>query len=357
MSNAHPCLPNPPPPVVATIHRAPWRRAQFSCRPHIMKARPARTAAPPAAAHRGAASSPAAASNPRSGPRILSGLLLLALVYVLQLSEAPKLEVHRQATTTLQQLGSSATLDLHRQATTTLQRVQELGSFVGQGIAEAEAEDIWNAWGPEPASSTGAETQPPSTAESTRAEPPPPPQVEPEAALAAAALHPPHRACVAGCHTRGNCNEELGRCDCPPLSEGPACERGVVPKCREQWGMSLPFPPCQVGSSCCPWAQDTRTRTGTRACGAGATRRRRARLSPCRPCVTGVDHGRDRLARLPAVVRLPRRVSRPQPPRRLRRVVRQHDAAAADAQPAQPGWQGAQRGPVHRGPLAGRPLR
>ena len=79
--------------------------------------------------------------------------------------------------------------------------------------------------------------------------PPPPPPAEAAGAHALAAGLAPVKACAEGCHTRGNCNEELGRCDCPPLSEGPICDRGVVPKCRTQWGLSLPHAPCQAWTS------------------------------------------------------------------------------------------------------------
>ena len=54
------------------------------------------------------------------------------------------------------------------------------------------------------------------------------------------------RACAKGCEERGNCNRDLGRCDCPPLTAGAACEDTAVPSCREQWGLRLPMPPCQV---------------------------------------------------------------------------------------------------------------
>ena len=193
---------------------------------------------------------------------MVSGLLLLALLYALQLSEAPQLEVHRQAATSLQ-----------NQASSTLERMQALGSSLGQGIAEAESDDLLDMWG-EPPPVTGsrpaveqpaaASQAPPRTAAEPQAPirsssnppppqpPPPPPPPPPPAEAGAHALAAglaPVKACAEGCHTRGNCNEELGRCDCPPLSEGPICDRGVVPKCRTQWGLSLPHPPCQAWTS------------------------------------------------------------------------------------------------------------
>ena len=55
--------------------------------------------------------------------------------------------------------------------------------------------------------------------------------------------------CAPGCEARGNCNHDLGRCDCPPLTSGPACEHSVAPLCEVQWGLRLPIPPCQALSS------------------------------------------------------------------------------------------------------------
>ena len=54
------------------------------------------------------------------------------------------------------------------------------------------------------------------------------------------------RDCAEGCHVHGNCNRELGRCDCPPLRTGAACEKNAVPLCATQWGLELPYPACQV---------------------------------------------------------------------------------------------------------------
>ncbi|KAL1503656.1 hypothetical protein AB1Y20_012129 [Prymnesium parvum] len=59
---------------------------------------------------------------------------------------------------------------------------------------------------------------------------------------------PPHRPCAKGCEANGNCNRELGRCDCPPLMAGEACDEGLAPTCRVQWGLELPTPPCQAWS-------------------------------------------------------------------------------------------------------------
>ena len=55
--------------------------------------------------------------------------------------------------------------------------------------------------------------------------------------------------CVPGCEAHGNCNRELGRCDCPPLTTGPTCDAGIVPSCRKLWGFNLPAPPCQAWTS------------------------------------------------------------------------------------------------------------
>ena len=136
-----------------------------------MHARP-RAAPAPAASSRPAASQQQAtgAASTRSSGRVVGGLLLLGLLYVLQLSEAPQMEVHRQATTSLQ-----------NQASSTLERMQALGSSLGQGIAEAESEDLLDMWGepPETGSRPAAErpaaaSQAPSRAEAE-------PQAEPEA--------------------------------------------------------------------------------------------------------------------------------------------------------------------------------
>eukprot|EP00967_Tisochrysis_lutea_P041529 scaffold49897_cov32-Tisochrysis_lutea.AAC.1 len=53
--------------------------------------------------------------------------------------------------------------------------------------------------------------------------------------------------CALGCEANGgNCNWQRGKCECPPLRAGEACERTAVPMCAEQWGLSLPLPPCQA---------------------------------------------------------------------------------------------------------------
>ena len=36
--------------------------------------------------------------------------------------------------------------------------------------------------------------------------------------------------CAPGCETEGNCNRQLGRCDCAPLRAGASCERSAVPR-------------------------------------------------------------------------------------------------------------------------------
>lgn len=224
-----------------------------------MPARPRLAPAPAASSRPAASQQPATgAASTRSSGRVVGGLLLLGLLYMLQLSEAPQLEVHRQATTSLQ-----------NQASSTLERMQALGSSLGQGIAEAESEDLLDMWGEPAAERPAAASQAPSRAEAepqaptrSASKPPPPPRPPPPPPAEAAEAHlgrqvahalaaglPPAKACAQGCHTRGNCNEELGRCDCPPLSEGPTCDLGVVPKCRTQWGLSLPYPPCQAWTS------------------------------------------------------------------------------------------------------------
>lgn len=60
---------------------------------------------------------------------------------------------------------------------------------------------------------------------------------------------PPGKPCPAGCELRGTCNRELGVCDCPPMTSGPACEDSAAPLCSRQWGLELPIPPCQALST------------------------------------------------------------------------------------------------------------
>ena len=77
------------------------------------------------------------------------------------------------------------------------------------------------------------------------ASPPPPPP----AALAIALNSPPPppgTPCPPGCEVRGVCNREYGRCECPPLMAGPACELSIAPSCSKMWGLELPIPPCQA---------------------------------------------------------------------------------------------------------------
>ena len=111
------------------------------------------------------------------------------------------------------------------------------------------------------------------------------------------------RACAKGCEERGNCNRDLGRCDCPPLTAGPACADTAVPSCREQWGLRLPMPPCQVRLA----------------------HRRIARAPPVTRGrhVAGVDGGVGGLEGLPDRLRLPRRVPHPQLQARVRAGLRQ----------------------------------
>ena len=76
--------------------------------------------------------------------------------------------------------------------------------------------------------------------------PPPalfPPAVSTQPSSSGAVVGTP---CAPGCTDRGNCNSELGRCDCPPLISGEACDQNAVSSCRVQWGLQLPFAPCQA---------------------------------------------------------------------------------------------------------------
>ena len=57
------------------------------------------------------------------------------------------------------------------------------------------------------------------------------------AAAAAAAGAQSGLDCAADCEAEGNCNRELGRCDCPPLRTGAACERSAAPLCAQLWGL------------------------------------------------------------------------------------------------------------------------
>eukprot|EP00962_Isochrysis_galbana_P004596 scaffold1250_cov106-Isochrysis_galbana.AAC.4 len=73
------------------------------------------------------------------------------------------------------------------------------------------------------------------------------PSDAPSDALLAHRPGPPILSCAPGCEANGgNCDRRSGRCDCPPLRAGEACERSAVPMCAEQWGLVLPVPPCQA---------------------------------------------------------------------------------------------------------------
>ena len=83
-----------------------------------------------------------------------------------------------------------------------------------------------------------AASPPPPPPRPAASPPPPPPSPQPTG--------PPRKPCAAGCEVRGVCNSELGRCDCPLLTEGEVCEKPAVPKCASQWGLELPIAPCQA---------------------------------------------------------------------------------------------------------------
>ena len=85
-------------------------------------------------------------------------------------------------------------------------------------------------------------------------------------AAVSASLHsrapPAHKSkpCAAGCSTHGTCNEEVGRCDCPPYMGGDDCSVPLFPSCVDQWGLKPPVAPCGIHtqpafpSSCeCVW--------------------------------------------------------------------------------------------------------
>ncbi len=91
--------------------------------------------------------------------------------------------------------------------------------------------------GADAASVSSASPPPPSAV--ALAAPPPPPQQQQE-------QPPPGKPCAAGCEARGTCNRELGRCDCPPLRGGEACEVRLLPSCTGLWGFELPIAPCHA---------------------------------------------------------------------------------------------------------------
>ena len=95
----------------------------------------------------------------------------------------------------------------------------------------------------------GEDLPPPPAATTPLVSPPPPPP--PPASMSLVSLQPattssPHKACAPGCEVHGTCNHELGRCDCPAMRSGEACEYNMVPSCRRLWGMELYMPPCQA---------------------------------------------------------------------------------------------------------------
>lgn len=91
---------------------------------------------------------------------------------------------------------------------------------------------------------TATRGPPPSVVAIASPPPPPPP------ALSLTSPPPPPAvqqiACAPGCEVHGTCNRELGRCDCPPLTAGEACEINLVPSCSRLWGLKLPAAPCQA---------------------------------------------------------------------------------------------------------------
>ncbi|KAL3907861.1 MAG: hypothetical protein SGPRY_010021 [Prymnesium sp.] len=63
--------------------------------------------------------------------------------------------------------------------------------------------------------------------------------------LSLPANSPPSKACAPGCELRGNCNLELGRCDCPPFMGGPACSDHLFESCSILPGLREVAPaPC-----------------------------------------------------------------------------------------------------------------
>ena len=46
----------------------------------------------------------------------------------------------------------------------------------------------------------------------------------------------------------GTCNEDLGRCDCPPFKKGPKCAKPLFPACVDQWGLKPPVAICGIHS-------------------------------------------------------------------------------------------------------------
>ena len=91
---------------------------------------------------------------------------------------------------------------------------------------------------------------PPALVPSARASPPPARAAKLPLAETTAAKKPPvakvatlgtaiSRSCWQGegCGD-GTCNEDLGRCDCPPFKKGPKCAKPLFPACVDQWGVT-----------------------------------------------------------------------------------------------------------------------
>jgi len=101
---------------------------------------------------------------------------------------------------------------------------------------------------------------PPALVPSARASPPPARAAKLPLAETTAAKKPPvakvatlgtaiSRSCWQGegCGD-GTCNEDLGRCDCPPFKKGPKCAKPLFPACVDQWGLKPPVATCGIHS-------------------------------------------------------------------------------------------------------------
>ncbi|KAL1511476.1 hypothetical protein AB1Y20_006274 [Prymnesium parvum] len=64
--------------------------------------------------------------------------------------------------------------------------------------------------------------------------------------VATASPLPVLRECHPRCRLRGTCNQELGRCDCPPFYTGDDCSQPLFPACVDQWGFKPPVAPCGI---------------------------------------------------------------------------------------------------------------
>ena len=90
---------------------------------------------------------------------------------------------------------------------------------------------------------------PPSASPPSSSSPPPPPPPSsspPPKAESAVSSAPARKACHPGCAKHGTCNEDVGRCDCPPFYGGEDCTTPLFPSCVKQFGFEPPVAACGI---------------------------------------------------------------------------------------------------------------